>query len=75
MSKTFFAITMAAGVASAQHMADFSYRHDPYYDQHMHEHTNDWGLHDAYGIRPYEDAYGRPVLFPAHSYSPYNPGR
>ena len=33
---------------------------------------NDWGVHDAYGIRPYEDAYGRPVLFPVHSYSPYN---
>ena len=34
--------------------------------------TNDWGVHDAYGIRPYEDAYGRPVLYPARSYSAYN---
>ena len=32
-------------------------------------------MHDVYGIRPYEDAYGRPELFPAQGYSAYTARR
>ena len=36
------------------------------------EPVNDWSVHDAYGIRPFEDAYGRPTLLSGHSYNPYS---
>ena len=33
--------------------------------------ANDWGVHDLYGIRPHEDAYGRPILTARDVWHPY----
>ncbi len=83
MVKTFATLTVTAASVIAQQIPDYAHYESHYsipthpeyaydYTHPTHHYQNDWDVHDAYGIRPYEDAYGRPVLYPAHSYNPYN---
>ena len=69
MNKQSLAITFTAGIASAQHLAEFFNRHDRYYNQHAYEHEDYWGPHDAHDFRSYEHAYGGHG--PYHDYGHY----
>ena len=69
MTKKSLAITFTASVASAQHLAEFFNRHDPYYNQHAYEHEYYFGPHDAHDIRSYDHTYGGHG--PYHDYGHY----